>query len=287
MRRTFAALALLVAACGRELPAPDDEERAALEAAAAVPPEPSAGCRTGVLPTARGRSAGITVAGSVRTYVLDAPGGAADRPRPLVLAFHGFRGRARGFRAWGGWKEVARRDDVIVVHPEGHEGVRVLSRNGRGWDVLPVQREDATLVGALLDRIERERCVDRRRLYATGMSNGGFFANLLGCLLADRLAAVAAVAGAMPLHACRPARPIPVLLVYGAADRLVPPETVRLARDWWARVDGCQGRSAREGCVHGVGCAAAVVACEGPQGHRWPADATARIWRFFQAHPRS
>jgi len=61
---------------------------------------------------------------------------------------------------------------------------------------------------------------------------------------------------------------------------------VRGARDWWVRADSCGDRIDRDGCERFTGCAADVVYCEGPQAHRWPGDATARIWRFFQAHPR-
>jgi len=118
------------------------------------------------------------------------------------------------------------------------------------------------------------------------MSNGGFFTNLLGCALADRLAAIAPVAGALALARCTPARPVPVLLVHGRSDRIVRPELVRGARDWWAGIDGCGNPVERDGCAQYAGCAADVVYCEGPQAHRWPSDATERIWRFFQVHPR-
>src|SRR5262249_19948339 len=141
-------------------------------------------------------------------------------------------------------------------------------------------------VRSLLDAVERERCVDRRRVFATGMSNGGFFTNLLGCVLADRLAAIAPVAGAIPLGRCTAARPVPVLLIQGSADTVVSPAMVRAARDWWTGVDGCGAAEERDGCARYRGCTADVLYCEGPQGHVWPSDATERIWRFFQAHPR-
>ena len=280
MRLALAAVALAVA-CGRGIAPPEGEDRAA---AAAVPPAPSAGCRPGIVAAARGDRHALDVDGEERSYLLDAPAGPADLPRPVVLAFHGFRDSARAFRSWTGWTEIARSDGAIVVHPEGREGVELLGTTGRGWDLFPDQQHDARFVRALLDELERDRCIDRRRVFATGMSNGGFFASLLGCTLADRLAAVAAVAGAMPLGDCRPARAVPVLLIHGSADRVVEPATVRAARAWWAHADGCDGTDG-DGCVRGTGCAADVIECEGPEAHRWPADATARIWRFFEGHP--
>ena len=277
---------MLLAACGRGLPEPDAEERAALAAAAVVAPEPSAGCRAGASPRVRGARRTLIVGGEERGYLIDAPAAPGDRPLPLVLDFHGFRGSAQGQRWWTGMGRLALRDGFIAVHPEGHDGVRLLGTAGRGWDIRPDEARDAGFVRRLLDRFEQERCVDRRRVFATGMSNGAFFASLLGCVAADRLAAVAPVAGGLDLRACAPVRPVPILFVYGRADRIVRAEMVHGARDWWARADGCGAAVERDGCTRYTACAADVIFCEGPQAHRWPRSATPRIWRFFQAHPR-
>ena len=283
--RGAASLVVLViglAACGRGLP-PSEAERAALAAAKEVRSEPSAGCGGRRPGTVRGVRRTVTVGGEERGYLLDAP--AANGPLPVVLAFHGFRASARGLRWWTGWGRLARRDGFIAVHPEGHDGVALLGTTGRGWDMRPAETRDVDFVRALLDRLEQEHCVDRRRIFATGMSNGGFFANLLGCALAERIAAIAPVAGALDLGSCKPARPVPVLLLYGRADRVVSAGLIAGARAWWARAGGCGTAAAADGCEHYTGCAADLVYCEGPQAHRWPVGATDRIWRFFQAHP--
>jgi polyhydroxybutyrate depolymerase len=282
---TVAALALL-AACGRSLPELAGDERTAAEAAASVPVDPSAGCRDGALPAADGERRELTVGGEQRSYIVDAPAAPAGRPLAVVLSFHGFRGSAWQHRLWTGWGALAGREGLIALNPEGHEGVELLQTTGRGWDFRPGETRDTSFVRALLDAVERERCVDRRRVFATGMSNGGFFTNLLGCVLADRLAAVAPVAGAIPLRRCTPSRPVPILLIQGNSDRVVSPDMVRGARDWWTGTAGCGAAEERDGCARYGGCAADVVYCEGPQGHIWPSDATGRIWRFFQAHPR-
>jgi polyhydroxybutyrate depolymerase len=274
-----------VAACTRGLPARTAAEQAEL-AAAGVAAEPSAGCGVGVLPGVAGTRRTIRIGEEERAYLIDAPAGPRDRPLPVVLAFHGFRSGARALRWWTGWGGLARREGFILLTPEGHDNVHLLGRTGRGWDMRPVQKRDLTFVRGLLDRIEGERCVDRRRVFATGMSNGGFFANLVGCALADRVAAIAPVAGGLPLHGCRPARPVPVLLVYGRADRIVRARLVHGARDWWVRTDSCGHPAEQDGCARYADCAADVVYCEGPQAHRWPGDATERIWRFFEVHPR-
>jgi polyhydroxybutyrate depolymerase len=247
-----------------------------------VPPEPSAGCRPGTLSAAVGER--HEVAG--RSYLFDAPAAPADRPLPVVLAFHGFRSDASDLRAGIGFAQLAGNQGIAVVYPEGHDGVELLGMTGVGWDLRPDQTTDRDFVRTVLDRLDAERCIDRRRIYATGMSNGGFLANLLGCQLSDRLAAVAPVAGALDLGSCTPARPIPILLLYGSADTVVSPELVERGVAWWAKRNGCTASAPSEGCTRWTGCTADVVACEGSQPHRWPRDATDRIWQFFSAHVR-
>ena len=246
--RALAALVLL-AACGRGLPEPDAEERAALAAAAVVAPEPSAGCRAGTSPRVRGARRTLIVGGEERGYLIDAPAAPGDRPLPLVLDFHGFRGSAQGQRWWTGMGRLALRDGFIAVHPEGHDGVRLLGTAGRGWDIRPDEARDAGFVRTLLDRFEQERCVDRRRVFATGMSNGVFFASLLGCVAADR----AGRGGARPARLrARPARAHPV--------RLRPRRPYRARRDGarCARLVGAHrrlrrgGRAGRLHALHGV-----------------------------------
>jgi polyhydroxybutyrate depolymerase len=278
-----AALLALAVACepGRREPAAEQPVAPASAAQA------SPGCAPGTNSRASGDRRRLTIAGTERRYLVDVPAAPGDRPLPVVLSFHGFHSSARRHRWWTGWGTLARREGFIAVHPEGHDGVRLLGRSGRGWDIRPTETGDADFVRALLDELEGDHCIDRRRIFATGMSNGGLFASLLGCALADRLAAVAPVAGAIDLRDCVPARPRPVLLIHGRADRIVRPEMVHRARDWWARTNGCRTTSERDGCLHHGGCAADVVYCEGPHAHRWPGDATERIWRFFQAHPAS
>jgi polyhydroxybutyrate depolymerase len=267
---------LLVLACGGNPPA----ERPAGATPQAA--DPSAGCRPGTSAAMVGERRQL----AGRTVILDAPAAASDRPAPLVLALHGFRGSPDDMRDGTGLSELARTDGVVVAYPQGHDGVELLGTIGVGWDMRPAETTDRDFVRDLLDQLERERCIDRRRIYVTGMSNGGFLASLLGCQLADRLAAVAPVAGALDLGDCAPARPVPILLVYGTADTVVPPDLIRGGIAWWTRRNACGASAPGEGCTRWSGCAADVVACEGPQAHRWPPDATARIWHFFSAHAR-
>jgi polyhydroxybutyrate depolymerase len=234
----------------------------------------------------RGVRRDLQVGSEMRSYVLDVPAGPTDEPRPVVLAFHGFRAAAGRLRRRSGLGRLAQRYGVIVAFPEGHDGVELLGTTGRGWDIEVGQTRDLAFVTALLDALEREWCVDRRRGYVTGMSNGGFFANLLGCVLGDRLAAIAPVAGAKALPACPHPQPLPVLLIHGSNDKVVDPKLARGARDWWARTNGCTGDQREEHCTLATGCRADVTYCEANQGHSWPRPAARRILAFFEAHAR-
>lgn len=286
--RCIAVAVLTVAsACHGGSAGRSESDRRPLAVATAADAEPSAGCRPGAAEGLVGARRALVVDGVERSYLVDAAPGPGDLPRPLVLAFHGFRHHAAGLRDGIGFATLAADGALVAVHPDGRDGVELLGTTGRGWDTGPGETRDLAFIRALLDAVEEERCIDRRRIFATGFSNGGFLANLLGCQLADRLAAVAPIAGARALDDCRPAAPIPVLLLHGAADRVVPLRLSKAARAWWRDVDGCQPTDeVGDGCVSANGCAADVVLCEGPQAHTWPRDATARIWRFFQAHPR-
>jgi hypothetical protein len=78
-----------------------------------------------------------------------------------------------------------------------------------------------------------------------------------------------------------PSRPVPILFLYGRNDEVVRPELVRGGIDWWARRNGCRGSRVDGGCTRWEGCKAAVHACEGDEGHRWPLGGAATLWRFL------
>ena len=74
----------------------------------------------------------------------------------------------------------------------------------------------------MLDEVEANDCVDTARLYATGLSNGGMMSSLLACYDADRIAAVALVSGILHPGGCQPSRPVPMLVIWGKQDGILP-----------------------------------------------------------------
>jgi len=161
----------------------------------------------------------ISVHGTTRTYLLHLPASLqSGHPAPLVLMFHGGDGRAAPMPRFTGFDELADAKGFIVVYPDG------LDRHwndGRGLS----KADDVGFVRALIDELEGEHLVDPKRIYATGISNGGFFSNRLACELSDKIAAIASVAATMPevlMPACKPSRPVSVMYMQGTKDPLVP-----------------------------------------------------------------
>ena len=196
--------------------------------------------------------------GVERTYLVHLPPGAADAPRPLLLVFHGGGGTARGMPRFTHLDAVADRAGLIVAYPQG------IDRHWNdGRDSIKNKVDDVGFVRALIDALEHDYSVDRQRIYAAGISNGGIFVERLGCDLSDRIAGIAAVAGSLAQDystACRPPQPVSVLQFDGTADPIVPYGGGRVAdfgghgegglvlsvadtTAFWARMDGCASAS--------------------------------------------
>lgn len=82
--------------------------------------------------------------------------------------------------------------------------------------------DDVAFTRALLDDLAKMVKVDPKRVYATGMSNGGIMAYKLASDLSDRIAAIAPVGGPMGTETCNPKRPVPVIHFHGVNDEFAP-----------------------------------------------------------------
>jgi polyhydroxybutyrate depolymerase len=121
-------------------------------------------------------------------------------------------------------------------------------------------RDDVRFIADSIDHLVKHNCVDARRIYVTGFSGGARMSSTVGCRLADRVAAVAPVAGLRAGRAagsefaepdaddCRPSRPIAVLAIHGTDDPTNPfpggeglrwGYSVERAAARWATLDHC------------------------------------------------
>ncbi len=164
----------------------------------------------------------LTHAGRERSYVLHVPPRAESQPLPLVLAFHGGGGNAKGFQRYARLDPLADRDAFLVAYPNGisrwFEG-RLLTWNAGDCCGFAAD-EDADDVGfalAVIDDVARLSALDRTRVYATGHSNGAMLSYRLGAEAADRIAAIAPVAAAAAFDGL-PGRPLPVLHIQSVDD---------------------------------------------------------------------
>lgn len=252
---------------------------------------------------------------ATRTALVHVPRGySSGRLTPLVLVFHGYSGNPAGIEGLSGFSSLSDALGLLAVYPQGLP----FGPNGPSfWASLGPSDfgvDDEAFTSALLDMLQHQFCVDPRRIYATGFSNGGAMAGFLACRLAGRIAAFAPVSGNFYAIAggCHPSRPAPILDFHGTADTVLPYDGIPASADpawplppipsWlydWAGRDGCTiGPTVflREASVFAeqwTGCqgGATVVhyRIEGG-GHAWPPAIDGQtpaqvIWRFFQAHP--
>ncbi len=239
---------------------------------------------------------------------------AGDVRLPAVLNFHGRGSDATTQERYSGLVPVAERVGFYVVSPEGTGSPRAWSAGATPAGEV----DDVALVRALLVSLESEVCLDPARIYATGFSNGAFMASRLGCVLGDRIAAFAAVAGME--HTGEPCvGPVPALAIHGTNDSVVPftAGMVRASFPYagargeatlWAKQNGCGAAPSVERISSSVvretypgGKAAVVLYVVTGGGHTWPGaldipglgtttrevNAAETIWAFFANHRKT
>ncbi len=169
----------------------------------------------------RGR---VQADGRERTYDLHVPASYdGTKDVPLLVALHGRLGTGSGQQKLAHLDQVSDERGFLVVYPDGLERSWADGRGGTPADRNGVN--DVRFISALIDKLESKYKVDRARIYATGMSNGGFMSGRLACDLSERIAAVAIVGASLSGSVaanCHPAKPISVLLIQGTEDPLVP-----------------------------------------------------------------
>ena len=276
----------------------------------------SPGCGTTTQNSVTDKADTVSVQGWTRRYTITVPpnhvAGTSD-PIPLVLDFHGL------LEGWAGthpfatqFSDKAKAKGFAVVYPIG-------SNDGVNWDVsLQETNPDLRFVDTLLTELENTMCIDRSRVYITGLSYGAFMTSTLMCMRPNTFAAAAPVAGVQnPCTATD--RKIPFVTFHGTNDPILPYERFS---------DTPQAIATKYGCVNPptvttlqpdpdpatngpitrttwdcrrVGSAAEFYRIAGG-GHSWPGstffgwigfivgptatsiDATDIIWDFFTKH---
>lgn len=273
---------------------------------------------------------GVTFGGVQRSYLVRVPP-SYDGVTAIaaVVVFHGGGGNADNAVRMTSFEGAADTHGFLAVFPNGSGvlGDRLLTWNSGNCCGIARDRgvDDVGFTRALVADLQEAFSVDDRRIYVTGMSNGGMMSYLLACRAADLIAAAAPVAGALNVENCAPSEPISLAAFHGTDDRHVlyeggPPE-VRVDRaeridrsaaesvGTFVAADGCGSEPEQTSTAWGRldtwsdcegGTAVALYTIDGG-GHAWPGgqrgtifgdapttllSATEAMWAFFEAHPK-
>ena len=186
--------------------------------------------------------------GIQRDYILYIPAiydGGTEAP--LVFNFHGFGSNANEQMLYGDFRAIADSEGFLLVHPEG-----TFFNGNQHWNVggftIGSTVDDVGFTEALIEELAGLYTINLDRVYATGMSNGGYMSFLLACQLSEKIAAVASVTGSMTpetFDACNPQHPTPILQIHGTNDEIVPYNGASWSRSiedvmtYWVNYNNC------------------------------------------------
>jgi polyhydroxybutyrate depolymerase len=243
----------------------------------------------------------LKVDGRDRSYLVHIPKKCDGKtPTPVVLALHGAAMNGPMMTVFCGLNKKADEAGFIVVYPSGGAGMGIFLTWNAGGRTGKDRPDDVAYIRAALDDLGSVVKVDPKRVYATGMSNGGMMCYLLAAELPDRIAAVAPVSGTMVIEKASPKRPVPIMHFHGTADTLVPFDGLRKdapkfgrfksvedSIKTWVKIDGCNDKpesvslpdKAKDGTTierrtygHGKDGTEVVLVVIKGGGHTWPGE---------------
>jgi len=262
----------------------------------------------------------IQSGGMARTFHVHVPPGYdPSTPTMLVFVFHGLTEHGVGSDVFA-IEYLSQMDPVsdakgfLLVYPDGYQN---------SWNAglccggaVSAKIDDIGFFDDMLARIESEYCVDTKRVYAGGLSNGGFFSNRLACERANVVAAIGPVAGPLDITPCNPSRPVPIFEVHGTSDPVVyynggsasGADSVPTAIATWEKNDQCTDPMPATVYTNGSATCTEETMCAGGSavelcviqggGHQWPGgkddylgnfssdlDTSTKMIDFFTAHP--
>lgn len=182
----------------------------------------SATCPASVSLKAGDNNKTLTLGTLQRTYLVHAPPGYTGKTAtPVVFDFHGLGSNGAGQKAFSRWDKLGDTEGFIVVYPDGVD---------KSWNAGLCCSDDKTIddvafIRAIIQALQTDACIDPKRVYATGCSNGGGMSYKLACEAADVIAAVAPVdfdcVDGSACNMCKPSRPITEVQFRGTSDSLV------------------------------------------------------------------
>jgi polyhydroxybutyrate depolymerase len=182
----------------------------------------------------------IQYGGLGRNYIVHVPPQISSaNALPVILNFHGAGSNAEQEERYSGMDATADREGFVAVYPNGTgRGTRALTWNAGGCCAYAERNkiDDVGFTKALLDDLTSRVHIDRTRVYATGISNGGMMAFRLAVEASDRIAAIAPVEGALMVETSGPARPMPLIVFHSLDDPWVPYRGSSRLYAWFAHL---------------------------------------------------
>lgn len=254
-----------------------------------------------------------------RSYIVHLPTGyTANTQYPVVINMHGYTSNATQQQSYSQMNSVADTAKFIAVYPDG-----VNNAWNAGYGVNS-NIDDVGFISALIDTLKNKFSVNPNKVYACGMSNGGFMSYRLACQLNNKVAAIASVTGlfadSVRLFLCQNNCPVPVLDIHGTTDAVVNYNgaagyiSVDSTIGWWRQKNGCPSTPAvtnipdintTDGCTvtkyyygPGLNSSEVILYKVTNGGHTWPGGfpipsfgntnqdikASGEIWNFFRKH---
>ena len=157
-----------------------------------------------------------------RTYLVSYPENSDNiESIPLIINMHGYGGNAQQQQIYSQMDQFAHAQNIAVVYPEGLNN---------SWNVFTYwdsnAYDDVGFISMMIDDIAENFNIDLDRVYACGMSNGGYMSYRLACDLSDKIAAIGSVTGNFMINndendCLDQNREIPIIHFHGTADAVV------------------------------------------------------------------
>ena len=180
----------------------------------------------------------VDVDGIGRRWTIVVPSEAAGDGGSMVV-LHGVGGRGADMRS-AGFEPLAAGKGVVLAYPDALGGAWNDGRPGADPIVPGAPVDDGRFLRTLIDETVARTGADAGRVAVVGFSNGAVMASRLACDLADRVSALALIAGTAGQgfeRSCRPSRPLAVMMAAGVSDSVVPYAGGRIA-NWGTKRRG-------------------------------------------------
>ena len=245
--------------------------------AASTTTAPATAAPVAVTPRAEAYVFSLRSGGRTRSYRLHVPPAAsAGQPLPLVLNLHGATQNGQLQEIQSGMDASSDRDGYLVAYPDGTRIATELEPDPIAGDAqygfnagaccgLPVTKHvnDVAFLKAVIGDVAAHTPIDRRRVYVTGMSNGGMMAYTMAAKASHTVAAISSVAGQVQLPVIHPTRAVPTMEFHSVDDPIAKWDGVENANPrlrfsvlsgiaQWVRADRCAPKPQSEPPIVGA-----------------------------------